>query len=550
MTIYYVLPILTLLLGIPLLFNKSKPLRLGYITLVFGTMFVMNSLRYGIGYDYYHYQMLLDKYTVNDYGMVEMFTKVGSEPLYTILMKLVILLPYPVRYLTLNAATALITYLPVASVVSKERFPQVSTFMYICLTFFYTSMNFTRQAMAASLVFLSLGAIRNKKHWQVVLFAFIGALFHFSALVLIPIYFISLIKPSWKFYSVAGVLSAAVFVFSDKLIKFALSLVDTRYSLYIDSPFLTRGLSVYYIIIPLLIAVLHIIIYFTAGKEIKGYGIFTNFALISAVIWIFSVKHLIVERFSIYIYIFMIVSLPEGLGALYDRSRKKEGFHINSGVILTAVYCLLFYGYNDYTITQQAHGVFPYHSIISPYTINKKRLDIRPRDCYFNVPFLQFLHTIDRENCTVFAVNSGTSNEKFRIEELIGLSRFGIQNDVYGLNSYIACITDGKPAICFKDTQPVEFSTNLYEKYDISLKSDAAGGTASMIVNDVEFALPQHAMYFLVFDNNKQMIITAQGYDLSTSERICINNDVFNMLEYYPGFEDYESGLELGLIED
>ncbi|MBR4224029.1 MAG: EpsG family protein, partial [Oscillospiraceae bacterium] len=491
MSIYHILPAIALLLGIPLFFNKSKTVRFGYLAVVFGILFAMNALRYGIGNDYFHYRMILDKYATGGYGIIDMLKVAGCEPFYTLLMKLVVPLPYSVRYLALNALTAFISLLPVAIVAWRSRYPQITAFLYICLTFFYNSMNFTRQSMSAAIVFLSYDAMKKRKHWLVVLLALIGAMFHFSALIIIPVYFISLIKPSWQFYSILGVLSAGVFIFSDDILRLIFSWLDVRYSLYLDSFFLARGLPWVYIIVPSLVAVLHILIYFTSAKDDRWYGTFTTFAFIVLIIWAFGLKHLIIERFSLVIYLFMIRSLPDGLGLLHDRHKEKykdkEGVHLDPAVILTLLFCVVSLGYDQFTIMANAHGVVPYASIFSPFKPDKERLEKRPRDCYFNASLIQFLYTVDRKDNTVIVVNNGTSNGRFTIEETIGLARFGIQNDVYDMHSYIACISDGKPVIRMAEDGVLTYHTELYEKYSIDLTSDAAGGIASMVVNDIEF---------------------------------------------------------------
>ncbi len=543
--IYFILPGIAAALGIPLFFKDNKPARAVYLLIVFGFMMVMCSMRYSIGYDYDHYRDILDKFADHNYGFADAFKVLGCEPFYTVLMKISVLFPYSMRYLALNTMTAALCYLPVSYVIFRySRYPQLSAFLYICITFFYNTMNFTRQSMAASLVFLAFNAIRERRHWLVILLAVLGGMFHLSALVIIPVYLVSLIKPSWQFYTVIGVLAGVVFIFSDKLINFAVTTFVPRYQVYLGTVFLRKGLGIPYLLIPLLIAVLHIVIYFTCGKEQKGFGTFTQFTFICFIIWLFSMKHMIVERFSLPIYLFIIMSVPEAAYCLHETKPKH---HREVSLILATFFCAFVYDY--FTISEGVHGIFPYRSITAPTRIDHERLDIRPRDCFVNSPLVSFLYTVSHNDYTIFVVNSGASNGKFPIEEAIGFHSLGLDSVQQGVESYICCITDNKPAVTRSDSMAVSYHTSLYNKYEIDLASDHAHGTASVVVNGVEFVGDEPGLYFVVFDDTKQMIVTSQGYDLSDSDRRYLHVDVFNTLEYCPGFEDYDSGLELGLLD-
>ena len=50
----------------------------------------------------------------------------------------------------------------------------------------------------------------------------------------------------------------------------------------------------------------------------------TNFALYSFFAWLFSMKHFVVERFSLPIYIFMLLAVPDIICWIYDK-RVAEG---------------------------------------------------------------------------------------------------------------------------------------------------------------------------------------------------------------------------------
>lgn len=139
-----------------------------------------------------------------------------------------------------------LTYVPVAYFV-KKRFDNEYHFL-IILNYlfgnFSSDFNIVKQGIAMSLIVLSFDFVLDRKiiHFLVtILFAF---LFHPSALVAIPIYFLLDKKgklQSWKIIIVLIIVTIFVVNFSNILI----SLESERYSGYATSNFMTKNLTFY-----------------------------------------------------------------------------------------------------------------------------------------------------------------------------------------------------------------------------------------------------------------------------------------------------------------
>ena len=85
-----------------------------------------------------------------------------------------------------------------------------------------------------------------------------------------------------------------------------------QYKGYLELNFITQGYSPVYIIVPAIITALALIAHFTGyGKAYpKESALFTNFAIFNFIIWFIATKHFVIERFSMYLYIMMIMFIP------------------------------------------------------------------------------------------------------------------------------------------------------------------------------------------------------------------------------------------------
>ena len=148
MAVYYILMALILGLAYPMCIRKpSKKKNIIYIAVVFGYMFVMSSLRYGLGNDYFNYRTYLHNVMDNGLSVIDTVRTTGIEPGYVLLLKLTGLLGGD--YLILNTLTALLILVPTAYIIIKySKMPWISAWLYLTVTFFYNSLNFTRLSAA------------------------------------------------------------------------------------------------------------------------------------------------------------------------------------------------------------------------------------------------------------------------------------------------------------------------------------------------------------------------------------------------------------------
>lgn len=309
MAVYLILMAIVLVLAYPLIERKpSIGKKLCYVIVTFAAMYLISIFRYGLGNDYYSYIYIFRN--IQDSSGLAIFN-LGYEPAFTVITKLISLFTLNIN--VLYAIYALLILVPTAYAIFRySENIWMSTMMFISLTFFYCSLSFIRQSIAFAVILCAYKYVKERNHFKVLLFIFIACLFHSTVIVMIPIYLIAaFVKPTKITVPIYGVITALVYFLSWPILRLAV-LILPQYKGYLDLNFITQGYKPVYLIVPAIIAALAIAAHFTGyGKAYpKQSSIFTNFAIFNFIIWFIATKHFVIERFSMYIYIFMIMFIP------------------------------------------------------------------------------------------------------------------------------------------------------------------------------------------------------------------------------------------------
>lgn len=309
MAVYLILMAIVLVLAYPLIEHKpSIGKKLCYVIVTFAAMYLISIFRYGLGNDYYSYIYIFRN--IQDASGLAIFN-LGYEPAFTVITKLISLFTSNVN--VLYAIYALLILVPTAYAIFRySENIWMSTMMFISLTFFYCSLSFIRQSIAFAVILCAYKYMKERNHFKVLLYIFIACLFHSTVIIMIPIYLIAaFVKPTKITVPIYGVITALVYFLSWPILRLAV-LILPQYKGYLDLNFITQGYKPVYLIVPAIIAALAIAAHFTGyGKAYpKQSSIFTNFAIFNFIIWFIATKHFVIERFSMYIYIIMIMFIP------------------------------------------------------------------------------------------------------------------------------------------------------------------------------------------------------------------------------------------------
>ena len=139
---------------------------------------------------------------------------------------------------------------PIGYVIAKySKNVWLSCHLYVCLTFYYSSMNFVRQTLAATIIFLAYRWFAERKTIPFIIVVLIASTIHSSALLMIPIYLvIAYIKPTTKILFGGMIFLILLYVFSNNILDIVAELVP-KYGAYLDTKYLNAGLHQKYLIV-------------------------------------------------------------------------------------------------------------------------------------------------------------------------------------------------------------------------------------------------------------------------------------------------------------
>jgi hypothetical protein len=203
--------IATLLLGIiSVLFAYLAQYRnfQGGLKVAYTLIFLFLALRFNFGNDYKAY--LEAFYSVNYYGKVDIFDETNQfEPAWTLLNRLF----KPFGFFAMTAVLAAFhsfvfyrfikKYLPV-------KYYWIAVFLYVFSPGFLLVMSTAmRQSVAITLFIFSIDYIFSKNALKYYLCIALASLFHTSAIVLIPVYFLGFVN--WRIKWISGIIIISFF---------------------------------------------------------------------------------------------------------------------------------------------------------------------------------------------------------------------------------------------------------------------------------------------------------------------------------------------------
>lgn len=385
MAVYIVLFALAILLAVPLVMKKpTRAKKAVYLGIMFLLMYLVSVFRYGIGNDYFSYIRIFRQIDASGFG--EAFT-LGFEPLFVLVTKLMTFATDSPE--VMYGLYALLILAPVAWAIWRHSDNVwLSVVVYLCLTLFYNSLNFIRQSMAASLLLLAYGFMKERKVVPVLIFGICAALLHYTAAVFLPFYLLTLIRPTKKYLIVYGSVSVGALAVClimkaaganplNLLAEAITAVTGKSYTDYIGSMYFDTGFGPEYLIMPFALLAVVLISYYSGWREKPESDLLLSLTLLNASVWSFITYAFIVERFSLFILIFAVFTLPSITEYFAEKARaaeksenvskkipgysrkKSEEKKDNSFLITVGITAGLFV-YNCWGMIKDFHGLFPY----------------------------------------------------------------------------------------------------------------------------------------------------------------------------------------------
>ena len=339
--------ILTFIVSVLLLiqrFNANKVYTYALLILLIS----FAGLRENVGVDYSSY--------------IEIFAKIANEstlliePGVLLLSKLVFILGGNEQAVLLSFSIfTVIFFYRYISFFSKDIF--VSMFFFSSFgVFFLASLSLVKQYMAISIFVYALIFLWQRSFVKYASLVIIGGMFHYSALLLIPLYFIChRIYKIWQ-YILILILALSGIELLDVLVGFS------KYSIYLEDSHQEVMLSDRNSVFTAIYLIASIIVICTkdAVKKFKGSEIFINMSFISLVIilgsFLSDLPNMFFFRFNNYFITSNLILVTYYIYLFTKTSR----------IIITIVFCCLVLAYMLYTVgyNGERYSLTPYSATL------------------------------------------------------------------------------------------------------------------------------------------------------------------------------------------
>jgi len=365
LAVYYILLIGLTAAGIPLCkksgFSKR---RIAYLALVFAVMFAFAAFRRTTGYDYNLYATWYNQLIAADDAWITAWSR---EKGFAVLFKTFTLIT--ADWQVMFAVISFIIAAGVTVYIGKySECAFISVAAFISLGLYYNSMNFMRQFIAAVIASFALSYIDSRQPLRYFVLILFASCFHYSALLMIPFYFILMIRMNWIVLGAYCAAGAASFAFSKPIIGFVTRYFYKDYNV-MTSPHVYMGLSPRYTVI---FGILFVVFFLFREELIKKRSL--NSVLINAYFFavyfeFIGIKHSIIARFSLLFLIAPILALtPDVIMTVHQKIMSRLGSRKIHAVLAAAAFCVYGLTVNTVLLLNNYNGVIPYRTIWSDIT--------------------------------------------------------------------------------------------------------------------------------------------------------------------------------------
>ena len=258
--------------------------------------------------------------------------------------------------------TALIACVPIVYVIYKYSCSyELGIALYVLTGYYSFSMNGIRQYAAAGILIMGTKYLLSDKKtdfFKFLLFVFGAWLFHTSALIMIPIYFV-VRRKAWTpttFLFLLGTVFVTL-IFNQLLPAFLDILEDTEYSRYAENGWFTEGVEqgsniirVAVLTVPLTLAYLEREYY--RMRYGRRWDILVNLAIINLAFYILSLYNWIFARFAIYTSNYVIIMMTYVITRGRDPGKQRILYP-------ASILMYVFYFYNvQYSVIGYASDLF------------------------------------------------------------------------------------------------------------------------------------------------------------------------------------------------
>lgn len=369
MTVYYILLIGAFVIGVPLCKDwglpekKAKFLRFTYCFIIGFAFFLLAAIRKSTGYDYNLYASWFNQMYFMPYEQLAFWSR---EKGFTVPVKIlqVISENYQIMFIAISFVIAAGVML---FIYKYSPLPYVSAAAFLAFGFYFISMNFMRQMIAAIIVAYALKYINSNQPLRYLVYILLASCFHFSALLMIPFYIILKIKMNWAVLGVYAAISVVLFIYSEDLM---LTVTEYFYSSYdpLQSIHMTMGLNPVYTVIFGVLFMLAFLFRKSLIRKNKYNSILINALFFTMFFEFIGIKHSVVSRFMLFFALApIIILIPDLIKVILEAIKKitirKRRLYITLSYSVCAVFAILGALLYGFFLERNYNGVVPYQTV-------------------------------------------------------------------------------------------------------------------------------------------------------------------------------------------
>lgn len=363
MTMYLILLAVSVAAGIPLCSEKCGKWGRAVYCAVLGIAFIIVSAsRFEVGYDYNSYaaNYFNMKYMDAEDVMLGRMEKGFMMPLYALSLAFE-------DYYMIHVYSAVVIYTAVFWFIYKySSKPWISVTAFLCFGVYFNSLNFLRQFMAALIILYAVKFMKTKHCWRFFVLTLVAALFHWSALIMLILFFLLKIKPSRIYLGIAAAGTVLFCIFSRTIMLWIIDHVYMYRSYDPDNNVeASMGLPIRYtIMFGILFAVAFIFRKRLCEKNEKN-AYYINFLMFTVIFEAAGARHAILSRFALLVYLPPLLYLMPDLVYVVKGyiAEKLEGAKKKTATVISAAVSAGFaFGCYMILMLNNYNGVMPYQS--------------------------------------------------------------------------------------------------------------------------------------------------------------------------------------------
>jgi len=363
MLIYILFPFAVLIPGLLLCSKKAGNTGRAVYCAYFGALVcALETLRFDVGTDYLSYKRIYEDMLWNP----EWVHTSRLEKGYYVLQNILANRFYDYRIMF--GVVAFIFAFAVAFWMYRySSYPPLSGVGFVMYGIMFYSCNFLRQFFAAVIMLYAFEALKKKDLLRWVALVLFAACFHWSALIMIPFFFIMHIRLQPVLLAVYGIAATFILVYSWNilgLIRDFYERFDMHSSyLYEQDMNVTKGISLFYFFGYALLFIIAFMFRNKLYEKNKDNIIYMNCLLFVVLFDLWGCKHSIISRFDLFFVMPAILGLCPDIAECASEfaSEHIKQKYVAKGIACTALLCAATYFYGS-MIAKNGNGCTPYFS--------------------------------------------------------------------------------------------------------------------------------------------------------------------------------------------